>query len=163
MQSANILLLLVKAPVGFSLALPQPDKNGVSTATPTQQAIHDALEAAFIEWNLVGHVKTRELFRVVTRATLADVEGMIAAFHLPLTVVHAQDAYQNQTGTTTAADGTITPVMTTAVHMQAHRASLLHYMPDVVTYDMATGKELTRTKATTITLPNCSDLAAWSR
>ncbi len=165
MLSNDILLLLVKAPTGFSLAMPQPDKNGVPTATPQQLAIHEQLEAAFIEWSLVSPVVTSlstDLFRVVTRATLADVEGMISAYHLPLTIIHAQDAYQKQTGTTTNADGFDVPIMTTAVHMQATKAAVLKYMPDVVTRDPVTQKELTRTKATVVTIPNCQDMAAWT-
>jgi len=162
MSSANILLLLVKAPTGFSLALPQPDANGVSTATATQLAIHEATESAFIEWNLVGSIKTLDLFRVVARVSLADIEGMIAAYHLPLAVIHAQDAYQKQTGTTTATDGTVTPVMTTTVYRQASKTAVLPFMPDVITYDPVTMKVVSKAKATTITIPNCQDMAAWN-
>lgn len=160
MSSANILLLLVKAPKGFSLALPPADKNGKPTATTTQLAIHDALEAAFIEWNIVGGIKTRDLYRVVARATLPQIEGLIAKFKLPLTVMHAQDAYEHQTGTTTAPDGAITPVTATTVYKQGHKATLLHYMPDVVTYD-ANGAVLSQTRPTVLTLPNCQDMAPW--
>ena len=159
MPSANILLLLVKAPKGFSLALPPADKNGKPTATPTQLAIHDALEAAFIEWNLVGSIKTRDLYRVVARATLPQIESLIAKFKLPLTVMHAQDAYEHQTGIQTV-NGIDTPVMATTVHKQGHRATLLHYMPDVVTYD-ANGAVLSQTRPTALTLPNCQDMAPW--
>ncbi|MBL1319606.1 MAG: hypothetical protein JKY80_01990 [Mariprofundaceae bacterium] len=162
-----MILLLIKAPTGLSLAL-ATDAQGNITATMQEITMHKEMDAIAVEWGSeVGHTATDTLFRVVCRnTTLAKVEALITKYKLPLVILHAQDAYESPTGKTKivkdAMGDTTMPIMQNVVHKQATKATILPFMADVVTYDMKTNKELTRKKATAITLPNCADMAAWT-
>jgi len=126
--------LLIKTPLGFSTALPT-DKQGNVTATKQQIAVKDAIDSILAEPFKAGATATHELWHVITRAKdLTLVEGIIAKYKLPMTIVHAQTF-----------DGS-------TVLVEALEADLLAFMPDVVTYNADMTVSSTA-KATTVVLP----------
>jgi len=152
------ILLVISAPNTLSLALPPADKNGKTTATPAQIAIHDDLMSIDAQWTLCGATATRNMFVVGTRSqTLAEAEALIAKHHLPLRILHAQDAFSVTAPDPADATKTIT---TTTVHKQGVHSTLLGYMPAVVTYN-PDGTVKTTAKATAVTLPSAQGQAPW--
>jgi len=152
------LNLLVTTPLNFSVALPE-------TPTATDQAIHDALDSLGAEWVAAGESTTRRLWCVITQSNdLPFMRAAITQLSLPITILAAQNA--NRTPVTDAngapvLDADNNPVTEIVVHDTTTKTTLLKYMKDVVTTDPVTGKELSRTKATTVTLPVWGGHEAW--
>jgi len=127
--------MLISVPTGFSTALPT-DAQGNITATQAQIDVKAAIDSILAEPFRAGSTATEDLWNVITRATdLALVQGMIAQYKLPMTILHAQTS-----------SGSI-------VYIEALEADLLAFMPDVVTYKADGFTPLSTAKATTVTLP----------
>ena len=150
--------LLVTTPLSFTVAL--PDK-----PTPTEQAIHDALDSLGAEWVVAGESATRRLWCVITQSSdLPAMRAAITQFGLPMTILAAQNSHRTPVLDVNGApvlDADNNPVTEVVVHDPTTKATLLKYMPDVVTTDPITGKELSRTKATTVALPIWGGHEAW--
>jgi len=150
--------LLVSTPLNFSVALPE-------TPTDAAQAIHDALESLGAEWVAAGESTTRRLWCVITQSNdLPAMRSAITQFGLPMTILAAQNSHRTPVVDANGApvlDADNNPVTELVVHDPTTKATLLKYMPDVVTIDPVTGNELSRTKATTVTLPTWGGHEAW--
>ena len=150
--------LLVSTPLAFTVALPE-------NPTATEQEIHDALASLGAEWVVAGESATRRLWCVITRSNdLSAMRAAITQFGLPMTILAAQNAHRTPV---VDADGMPVldidgnPTTEIVVHDSTTKATLLKYMPDVVTTDINTGAELSRTKATTVMLPAWGGHEPW--
>jgi len=150
--------LIVTTPINFTVALPD-------NPTPTEQAIHDALASLGAEWVSAGESATRRLWCVITQSNdLPAMRAAITQFGLPITILMAQNAHRTPVVDANGApvlDANDNPVTEIVVHDTTTKATLLKYMKDDITTDPATGKELSRTKATTVTLPVWGGHEAW--
>jgi len=150
--------LLVTTPLNFTVALPE-------TPTATEQSIHDALDSLGAEWVSAGESATRRLWCVITQSNdLPAMRTAITQLSLPITILAAQNSHRTPVVDANGAavlDADNNPVTEIVVHDTTTKATLLKYMPDVVTTDPVTGTELSRTKATTVTLPTWGGHEAW--
>jgi len=150
--------LLVTTPLSFSVALP-------TNPTATEQAVHDALDSLGAEWVAAGESATRRLWCVITQSNdLPAMRAAIANFGLPMTVIAAQNAHKTPVLDANGApvlDVDNNPMMELVVHDTTTKATLLNYMPDVVTFDPITMKETGRTPATAVSLPVWGGHEAW--
>jgi len=123
--------LLITVPAGFSTTL-TTDAQGNITATQAQIDVKDAIDSIIAEPFKVGSTATQDLWKVITIAKdLALIQGMIAQYKLPMTIIHAQTF-----------DGS-------TVLIEAKEADLLPFMPDVVTYS-ADGMTIKSTAKATV-------------
>ncbi|MDX8383147.1 MAG: hypothetical protein R8M45_03630 [Ghiorsea sp.] len=161
--------LLITTPLAYTFSRTQPtDANGVTIPyTSAEQAMADGIASIKGEWIDASRTATTKLFCVISQgADLPSIQGLITATGAPLTILHAQDAQQSM-----IVDALGEPVldangdtqMQTVVHKQAVNTDLLPFMPDVVTTNNAMPPvELSRTAATSVTLPAWAGHAAWS-
>jgi len=141
--------LIVTTPLAFSLTLPEKPTN-------KQQAIHDVIQGLGAEWVSAGQSSTRKLWCVITRTNdLSVLRAAITKYKLPITILAAQNAQKTAkvVDDVPVLDADDNPVMEVVVHDPTTKKTLLKYMPDEVTTDIDTGKELSRKKATTVSLP----------
>ena len=132
-------------PLDFTLTLPEEP-------TPEQVSINRILKAIGVEWTLAGQTTTHKLWCVISRTNdLVGLKAVIAQYKLPIKILMAQNAHKTIKAGAKDADGN--PVHELVVHEKTTKAALLKFMSDEVTYDMETGKELSRKPATKVTLP----------
>jgi len=150
--------ILVTTPLTFSLAL--PDK-----PTKREQAIHDVIQSLGAEWVPAGQSATRRLWCVITQTNdLTGLRSAITKYKLPITILMAQNAQETpklDANGDPVLDVDGNQVMEVVVHDPTTKTVLLKYMPDEVVYDPKTGKELSRKKATTVSLPRWGGHAQW--
>jgi len=124
--------MLIRSPVGYTTTLP-------ANPTVTEQAVHDALMSISAEWQgIVGTDGVDNIYYVITLCSdLAVIEGMIAAYGVPIEVLHAQESQQTpavDANGLPVLDVDNMPVMETVVHKPL-AVSLLPYMPEIPTAD----------------------------
>jgi len=161
--------LLVTTPLNFSIVPPvtiDPVTQEPLPNPPAEQAAYDAAMALGTEWEPVGDPSaTRRLWAVIPQTSdLVVLRAAITKYSLPITILAAQNANRTPVVDANGApvlDADNNPVTELVVHDPTTKATLLKYMPDVVTTDPVTGKELSRTKATTVTLPVWGGHEGW--
>lgn len=142
--------LIVSTPLSFSLT-PPLDADGNPIASPA----FDAAKAIGSEWVQVGQSTDEKLYIVTCRSSLEDVESLILAYTLPITIRHAQSPAK-----TLVVDADGNQQFETVVYLHGVAADLLAFMPDVVVTDEA-GNELSRTPATEVFVGKYSGHEDW--